>query len=446
MTDGIGNFVNPVRKSQLIRVLLIGFLVLLLQIPIAMIQGLIGERQTTRQQAVEEVTGKWGRAQNLVGPAVSVPYVKHWTEETEPGKIRARAAVVHATFLPESLKIDSKIESQVRSRGIFEVPVYRISIDVKGRFRRPDFSDWGVLGQDVLWDRAQMWFRISDARAIQNQATLTWNGRQLPFSPGTGNFAGTTPGIHAEMKGLLLGADGYDFSFRLMLNGSVGAYFAPFGGDTTVTVSSNWSDPSFQGNWLPSTRKVTNSGFTAEWKIPFLGRNYPQRWTSDWDSTKVVDESKFGVDLMSPVDPYRMSQRSVKYEALFLLLTFLSLWLFEVLVQHRLHSLQYLLVGAGMCLFYLLHLSLSEQLGFLAAYTLASASVVALITAYCAAILKRTQRAFVVGALLSGLYAYLYILLKNQDYALVIGSVALFLILAMVMYLTREVDWHSVGR
>jgi len=328
----------------------------------------------------------------------------------------------------------------VRHRGIFSVPVYRLELQLKGRFLQPDFSDWGVAAEDVLWDRAELWVRISDARAIQNQAALSWNGAEVPFAPGLGEFGGAGSGIHVPLKGRVAGP-GFEFSFPLSLNGSMGAYFAPLGRGTTVTLASSWSSPSFQGNWLPTDRKVRADGFDAKWVIPSLGRNYPQRWTSGTDVMQEMEKSKFGVSLLIPVDVYRMSERSVKYEFLFLLLTFLTLWMFEVLAKRRIHSVQYLLVGAAMCLFYLLLLSVSEHVGFFAAYLLASLAVIGLITAYCAAVLKGTGRALVVGGIVAALYVYLYILLMNEDYALLLGSVGLFGILAIVMYLTRGTDW-----
>jgi len=442
MTDGINGSINAIRHSRLLRVLLIGFLVLLLQIPILMIEGLIGDRTATRKQAVEDVTGKWGREQSIIGPALVVPFVVRWTDEDKSGKKTAHTTVESASFLPEDLRIDGKLESEVRYRGIFGVPVYRLVLQVQGRFLRPDFSDWGVSPDDILWDRAEMWVRISDARAIQNQAALSWNGGEIPFAPGLGDFGGAGAGIHAVLKGGLTGP-GYDFSFPLTLNGSLGAFFAPLGRGTTVTLASNWRSPSFQGNWLPTDRKVHPDGFESRWVISSLGRNYPQRWTSRTNVSDEMEKSKFGVSLFTPIDVYRMSERSVKYESLFLLLTFLSLWMFEVLAKRRIHSLQYLLVGAAMCLFYLLLLSVSEHVGFLRAYLLASVAVVGLITAYCAAVLKGVPRAAIVGGIVAALYFYLYILLLNEDYALLIGSIGLFVILAAVMYLTRKTDWYA---
>ncbi|MGC9326127.1 MAG: cell envelope integrity protein CreD, partial [Candidatus Hinthialibacter sp.] len=231
------------------------------------------------------------------------------------------------------------------------------------------------------------------------------------------------------------------------LNGSQGAFFTPFGRNTTVEIRSNWSAPSFQGNWLPTQRDFSDQGFDAVWNIPFLGRDYPQKWWKDFgmeNIEKKIAASIFGVRFIAPVDHYRMAQRSIKYEILFLVLTFAALWLFEILIHMQIHSVQYLLVGVGMCMFYLLELSLAEHIGFIPAYVCASASVIILISTYCIAILKGKKRAAIIAAVTTALYAYLYILLMNQDYALLIGSIGLFLILAAIMYLTRKIDWYSM--
>jgi len=434
---------QSIRNSHLLKILLIGFLALLLQIPIARIRGVIGERQQTRNGAVEEVTGKWGGKQSIIGPAVVVPYVKRWTEPDKDGNPQPRSAVVHAMFLPETLDISGTIESELRYRGIFEVPVYRLSLVVNGCFSRPDFAEWEIDPDDILWDRAYLYLRISDARSITAQSTLSWNDAELGFLPSTGEFGGNQPGIHARLKDHLNG-ERFDFSFPLRLNGSVGAYFAPFGRETEAVLESNWSAPSFQGAWLPTDRIVKTDGFRATWNIPFLGRNYPQSWRESSNVEGAIASSLFGVNLISPVDHYRMSHRSVKYQFLFLVLTFATLWLFEIRVKTRIHSVQYLLVGAAMCLFYLLELSLAEHLGFVAAYAIASAAVILLITAYSVAVLKTMGRAIIIGAVVTLLYVYLYVLLMIEDYALLIGSIGLFLVLAAIMFLTRNVDWYAM--
>jgi inner membrane protein len=228
-----------------------------------------------------------------------------------------------------------------------------------------------------------------------------------------------------------------------VLNGSLGAYFSPFARNTVVEIESNSRNPSFQGNWLPSKRSISDSGFRASWSIPFLGRNYPQAWTSTADMGNAIEASRFGVELSDPVDHYRMAERSVKYAGLFVLLTFTVIWLIEVLAGLRVHPIQYLMLGGALCLFYLLELSLSEHVGFPVAYAIASVAVVGMVGAYCLAVLHNVRRALVVAAGVAALYVYLYVLLMNEDYALLIGSVGLFAILGAVMYVTRRVQWYG---
>lgn len=428
----------------MLRLILVGFLVLLLQIPIAMISGLIAERHKRHNEAVQEVTGKWGKLQIMTGPALVIPYKHRWTEIGAKGQQVVQTEVRYATFLPDRLEARGKIESEVRHRGIFSVPVYRIILDVEGEFSQPSFSVWGIDPANVMWDRAQLLVGISDSRAIQAQTNLTWNGQQIAFLPGIGDFGNiANAGIHVSLRSNLLQAKSFIFSFPLTLNGSMGTYFMPFGRDTVVNLKSNWNSPSFQGNWLPSNRTVSPNGFEATWKIPFLGRNYPQAWTSVTDMGKIIETSRFGVDLIVPVDEYRMSERSVKYAGLFILLTFACLWLIEVLAKLRIHPVQYLLLGAAMCIFYLLELSLSEHIGFGIAYVIASIAVVAMVTTYGKVILKSFRQASIIGIVVAALYGYLYVLLKNEDYALLIGSIGLFVILGLIMFLTRRVNWYG---
>ena len=444
MSDEIRGVMTATRGSQMLRLLLIGFLVLLLLIPAAMIGGLVSERRATHEGAVAEVTAKWGKMQVVTGPALVIPYDQRRVELDNKGQKVVRAQTHRLTVLPETLAVRGEIESEVRHPGIFSVPVYRLRLEVSGRFAKPNFSEWNVEAGDVRWERAEIGVGISDARAIQEQTNLIWNGRTVPFLPGTGVFDLTNTGIHAPLAGGTP-ASAFDFKFPLVLNGSVGVYFVPFGRETNVSLRSNWPDPSFQGNWLPTARTVTDTGFEASWSIPFLGRNYPQAWTDGADMGDTVAASKFGLDLITPVDEYRMAERSTKYAGLFILLTFATIWLIEVLGLLRVHPIQYLLVGAAMCLFYLLELALSEHLGFAPAYAVASVAVVGLIASYSLAALRSPGRAGIVGGLVAALYAYLYVLLKNEDYALLIGSVGLFLMLAAVMYLTRRIDWHEAG-
>ncbi len=254
---------EPIRNSKLLRVLLIGFLVLLLQIPIEMISGVIGEREGTRDNAVRDVISSWGGDQTIAGPWVSVPYLHHWTEQRTTGSrvdSLSRTETRHATFLPETLRITGTTASEVRYRGIFQVPLYTVSLEVSGDFIRPDFSAWGTGAEDILWEQAYLSLGVSDSKGITDRAVLNWNGDEFGFLPGPGGASGAGPGIHVPLAQSLEG-EAFDFSFPLELNGSEGVYFTPFGRETEVELTSDWSDPSFEGNWLPKERSVSSEGF-----------------------------------------------------------------------------------------------------------------------------------------------------------------------------------------
>jgi len=444
MLDSFERLASSIRSSQMLRLFSVGLLALLLQIPIAMIGGLVAERQERRQAAVTEVSSKWGNVQSIIGPVLIVPYTYRSTETSASGLQITRTETRNAIFLPEQLRVRGSIDAELRHRGIFSIPVYKVGLTLEGEFTRPSFAELGLEPAGVAWERAQLAIGISDARAIQQETAVTWNGKPVSFLPGTGAFTDGGTGIHAVV-GLANGGQRAQFSFPLSLNGSLGVYLTPFTQNTIVELQSNYGHPSFQGNWLPVERSVSDAAFRAKWSIPFLGRNYPQAWKAEVGMRKEIDGSRFGVELVNPVDHYRMAERSVKYAGLFILLTFATLWLIEVLAGVRVHPIQYLLLGGALCLFYLLELSLSEHLGFPLAYTVASFSVVALVAGYSVVVLHHIRRALFVIAVVSLLYAYLYILLMNEDYALLIGSVGLFLILAAIMYATRRVDWYAVG-
>jgi inner membrane protein len=324
------------------------------------------------------------------------------------------------------------------------VPVYKLGLVMEGEFTRPALAELGIQPGAVDWKRAHLAVGISDARTIQESAALSWGDQRVGFLPGTGGFTEGGAGIHAPVE-MTDAVRQVKFSFPLALNGSLRTDVVPFGRTTVVEMQGDDGHPSFQGNWLPSDRTVSSDAFKARWSISFLGRSYPQAWTSDMEMGKAIDASRFGVELIDPVDHYRMAERSVKYAGLFILLTFATVWLIEILAGVRVHSIQYLMLGGALCLFYLLELSLSEHLGFPLAYVAASVAVVGMVGGYGVVALRSRSRALVVAGGVSLLYAYLYLLLMNEDYALLIGSVGLFAILGAIMFATRRVDWYSAG-
>src|SRR5205823_1786665 len=271
-------------------------------------------------------------------------------------------------------------------------------------------------------------------------------GTKHPLMPGS-QVPGYTAGATAALGTDQPIASETEFSIPLDFNGSEGIYFAPFGVQNEATLKSSWPDPSFRGAFLPTERSIRDNGFDAKWKVSYYGRSYPQSWTSqmgnDRFTTQAVSQSVFGVQFLSVLDAYRYIERSIKYGVLFLVLVFTTFFLFEVTARQKIHPLQYLLVGAALCLFFLLLLSISEFRSFGLAYLIAAVASTVLITWYCRFFLGGGVRTLMIGAGLAGVYTFLYITLRQQDYALLMGAIALFIVLAVVMYVTRKIDWYA---
>jgi inner membrane protein len=416
------------RDSPLARVLGVGLLALLLQVPVGLIAHTIDERRTTRGEAVAEVTRTWGGAQELIGPILNVPFVERWKDPE--GKERERIAVRH--LLPHTLVVRGQVETEVRRRGIFEVPLYVASLHLEGAFRIPP--------EELLWQRATLSLGLSDAKAIRSISPLALGAGSVEWEPGPGAAEMLSSGLSAP-----LAAAPTTFSFDVTLAGSGRLSVVPVGADTSVTLASGWPDPGFDGAWLPTEREVSDAGFRAGWRVSRISRSFSPTWTGGQVDHQRLSASALGVSLLSPVDTYRTDDRAVKYALLFLGLTFLCVTLFELLGGLRVHPIQYLLVGLALCLFYLLLLSLSEQLGFLRAYLIAAGATVWLVTMYVRFVLASAGRALTIGGILSGLYGFLYVLLQIQDYALLVGSVGLFVSLGTVMWITRRVDWYALA-
>jgi inner membrane protein len=406
-----------------------------------MIRGLVTEREQRQMEASTEVTSKWGRNQTLTGPALVLPYTHRESQRTDSGTV-TRESVRHAVFLPKRLQTAGTVQTETRERGIFRVPVYVLALKFEGEFEIPKPESLGIDPRDVDWQQAHFSMGISDVRALASSSRLTWNDDETEFLPGSGGLLEASQGIHAPVS--VKPADkAVRFSFPLTLNGSESVYVTPFAEETVFQLSSNFPHPNFQGNWLPVTRTITDTGFEATWKVSYLGRNYPQAWISDGGLIKAIEGSHFGVTLNDPINRYRLADRSVKYAGLFIVLTFASVWLIEVLGRKPVHPVQSLLLGAGLCMFYLLELSLSEHIAFGAAYAIASVAVILMVAAYCRTIFRGSGRSGVVAGGVTLLYAYLYVVLTNEDAALLVGSIGVFIVLAAIMFITRGVRWYD---
>jgi inner membrane protein len=442
------------RYRTVIKLIGVGVLVFLLLIPLSMITGVLADRLMRRTEAVTDITSSWGKEQNVIGPVLVIPYQYHFKTMKDvngpKGKVERRevdeTAISYAYFLPESLNISGDVQTQMLHRGIYDAAVFRAQVTLSGRFAPPDFGALKIDMKDVQWKDALMTIAITDLRGTREGLVLDWGGVKRPMLPGS-QMPGYTTGATAMLASDKPIANAVEFSIPLDVNGSGGIFFAPFGVENETHLKSNWPDPGFRGAFLPADRSVRADGFDAKWKVSYYGRDYPQHWTSQTGNerftTKAVSESLFGAEFLSILDAYRYVERSIKYGVLFLVLVFTTFFLFEMTAQQKIHPFQYLMVGAALCVFYLLLLSISEFVGFGFAYLIAAVASTLLITWYCRFFLGGGVRTLMIGAGLAGVYAFLYITLRQQDYALLMGAVALFVVLAIVMYVTRKVDWYA---
>jgi len=433
-------------------------LILLLLIPLRMVQSVLHERLGRRNEAVANITTSWGREQKLVGPVLIVPYryaVKSWQEKPVAGGKTERVEVVemaaaNACFLPASLAITGDLQPMQLRRGIYQAVVYSGKLQFAGQFEPPDFGSLRIPEKDVVWDDAIVAFAIPDLRGVKETLNLKWGGQTHPLLPGSklGGFqSGVLSGVYARVGGWRGGDAVIPFQLDLSLNGSGGLGFAPVGSQSTVKLTSSWPDPSFFGSFLPADRKVTRDGFEATWQISYYGRDFPQQWTSQTPEPGLtpasVESSLFGVNLLSGIDAYRNTERAIKYGVLFIVLIFAAFFLFELLAALKIHPFQYAIVGAALCLFFLGLLSLSEVIPFGLAYLTAAGVTTLLICFHSVKMLKSGSRTVIVAALLAGIYGFLYVALESQDYALLLGTGGLFVVLAAVIWLTRNIDWYA---
>ena len=434
--------------STVIKLILIGVMLLVFLIPLQMIRALIEERNMTRLEAEGEIIAKWGGEQVIAGPLVVVPYLRRVKVEDD----KIEEYIEQAYFLPDTLEITGSVDTDKRNRGIFEVTVYTADLQIVGTFSEPDFDEWRIADQDIFWEDAELVVELPDMRGLQERVTLQWESQSIPFTAGQGEVGLFSGEIRAPLERDALQrvfrstASGHSFAFELHLQGGRSLGFIPLGGETRVRLSSTWPSPSFNGSFLPSDRSMGEQGFDANWYVLSLNRGYGQRWLRGQVESDALLDSVFRVELMIPVDSYLKSLRSVKYGILFVLLPFLIFFLFEAANSRRIHPFQYLLVGLAVCLFFLLLVSISEHLIFDWSYLLAGVATTALITFYSSAVLAAWRRAWIMSLVLASGYLFLYAALKSEDYALLIGSLGLFVILAGVMVLTRRIDWYNAGR
>ncbi|MFZ1798839.1 MAG: cell envelope integrity protein CreD, partial [Chitinophagaceae bacterium] len=426
---------------------------------------LVTERQERQQEVVREVSSKWASAQTLSGPFIVVPY--NYSETNKEGKILP--AKINIIMLPQNLHVQGSITPEERKRSIYTVLLYKTNLNFKGNFNIQIPDD--LIMENLDFKNARICFSLSDFKGIEEEMALKFNGEAVHFSPGlpVSNF-GTT-GLSAPVKfdSTSLNVP-VNFELSMNLKGSSQLHFMPLSANSSFDLSSTWPNPSFDGNTLPGSHSVSEKGFTAHWdfnqaNLPFgkvMSENEMKQYETTQDdkveynaprinrnqndiaeNNVAKNDLSFGVSLVQPADQYDQTLRSVKYAILIIGLSFAFFFIIEIMQKKPFHPVQYVLVGLALVIFYTLLLSFSEYILFDFAYLIAALATISLISIYVKSHFKSWKTAGIFFCLLSGLYGFIFILIRLEDTALIVGSIGLFFILALVMFASRKINWYG---
>lgn len=427
-------------------------LIVILMIALSMTSNVISERSRFKQEAKLNIAKSWTGEQKFIGPILVIPYTEEYSETVWDKELKKDVFVTSNVqrkhyISPDQLIIEGTAKTQMRNRGMYKVPVYSSILEVSGRFNNQDLLEKINKENTVVsWGKPYISVYINDIRGIPLRPELTWQKKQLAFISGS-NLAGLESGMHATLPNLdSQKKKDYSFSFSLQLRGMESLSFAPVGMNTEVKLNSNWPHPSFTGAYLPEQRDVTVDGFSASWRVSSFSSNIAQQLKHcALKNCGDLLNNNFGVSLLQVVDVYQQSERSIKYGILFISLTFIAFWVFEIIRKLRIHPVQYLLVGFALSIFYLLLISLSEHIAFVWAYFIAATACTALLGYYLAGVLRSISASVFFTAIIALLYAVLYVIICLENTALLMGSGLLFISLTLLMAITRNIDWYGIA-
>jgi len=460
---------KKITQGYTFKILLLVALVLLLLIPLAMIRGVIRERSRTADSAEAEIMEAWGSQMLEAGPLVTIPGIRTDEVRTKTERDGEKIELVKKPFTlvltPQKLNIKADFKTEIRRRGIFSVPLFSSELSLSGAFDPVMAFSSLSPNEEVFPAQAELVIALSSQKGIRKIDRALWNIRELFFQPGNQGIniirrvnipaairensyrekytsaASIGSGIHAALPDFTNTKSNFDIT--IAIQGGQLARFMPVGQDTHVEISADWASPSFQGSFLPGSSNITDTNFNAVWDINYLSRDIPLFWKTEGGNDSDYSDSMFGVNFFRAIDTYSLNTRAVKYAILFLIVPFLTLFLLEVFVRKRIHPVPYLLSGIGNVIFYLLLLSLSEQMLFFFAYTLAALSVTAMMTLYSRSLLSSWNKSWYMGLVMAISYILLYAVLNAESYALLIGSIGAFVIVGLVMFLTRKLNWYG---
>jgi len=432
------------KESVTIKLLFIGVLIIVLLIPSSLINDLINERAGRQNEMIKDVSDKWSGSQLVMGPVLIIPYKKQVKDVNANNKEINKEIIENLYVLPDNLHINAKLNTQILHRGIFDVAVYNSLVKISGNFTKADLNSLSLTPDQLLLNKAHIIFSVTDLKGLKNNPVLRSGNQVLPVEPVFEKSAVFDGGLQAaiDLSGIANGE--VPFEYNLDLKGSEELSFLHLGKTTDVQASGMWTSPSFDGRYLPDERRIDKNGFNASWKMLYYNRPFPQQWVNNsqlLSSGKKVADATFGIKLRLPVDQYQKTIRTSKYAILIILLTFISLFLTEVIRRQSIHIFNYVLIAAAMIIYYLLLLSFSEQIGYNLAYLVASVSTIVLVATFIASILKNRMAAILFAFILSVFYTFIFVIIQLEDLALMIGSIALFIIVGILMYFSRKINW-----
>lgn len=428
-------------SNSTLKLILIAALVLMFLIPVTLIKNLVADRKNYQREAISSITEPLGGIAEIQGLVIAVPYKIHKEVFDANGKSHFETETSYVIFAPDDYNLNIHVDPYYLTRGIFKVPVFNGSISVNADFKGFDFSYFNIEEKDVIKNDAVLILGLSNTKNLTAQPKLNLNGKDLSVSPI--KYDKVSPFVSSVCYNISLSnfSDSQKLSGMIDFQGGEKIRIRPIASDNVFRVTSSWTSPSFSGGWLPKEREISDKGFTALWKIAGLSTVYPKSW--------IYKNEFFGdnvdVSLIVPVDAYKKTERSVKYALLFLVIPFIALLISEIFSKIKIHPVQYCLIGFADVIFYLLLLSVSEHIPFDITYLICALAVSLATLFYASAIFKKIKW----GALLSGVqlvsYIFLYGTLQAEDYALLIGSIGLFVVVVLLMFITRKIDWYGLG-
>ena len=429
MTTTEENNKNTEKKARPgLKLLLIAGMCVAFLIPQALLQNLVTERSHTESRAENEVFAKWGGNQTLIGPYIEVIY-----------NVEGKTERFYKLILPDELDVNGDVKTRQLKRGIYDFTVYETDVELKGRFKLPKDFDKNMEGMTWHFEKAKVYAQLTNLRGLRDNVVIEMN--EIRYDMESSTDAGLV--CQVDLSSLLEG-NTIAFSMSIPFKGSGQLMFTPIGQVTTVHLSSDCVTPSFDGCYLPEERTVDDKGFEASWKVLAINRNFSQLISiSAANLSNKINDSAFGVILKVPVEQYLQTDRAIKYAFLIILLTFAAVFFIEMRKAKPIHPVQYLLIGLALVVFYTLLLSFSEHMNFGLSYLIASVMTIGMIVVFMASVVKDKKTALGIGLLLSVLYAFVYVLLQLETYALLVGSVGIFIVLGIAMFATQKIDWYK---